>query len=77
MKKVISINGGVIHGEPNPKVVALLEEVLEQARKGEITAVAIATLAPDGCADSNWAHQAEYFSLIGAVARLQHRLLSD
>lgn len=77
MSNVKSINGSVIQGEPNPRVVALLEQQLEAARRGEVSGVAIATLSPDGCAGALWAHQSEYFSLIGAVARLQYKLLDD
>lgn len=75
--KVVGILGNVAPGEPVPSVVALLEKVLEQAKRGEITAVAIATVQPDGCAWNDWAHKAEYYALLGSLARLQQRLVSD
>lgn len=75
--KVVGILGYVAPGDPVPTVVALLEETLEMARKGEITAVAIATVQSDGCANGNWAHKADYYALLGSLARLQHRLVAD
>ena len=33
--------------EDNPQVVSILEDVLEQARRGEVHSVAIAYLTPD------------------------------
>lgn len=77
MSNVKAINGHIVPGEPNPQVVALLEKALDEARKGEISAVAIATLSPDGCSYSEWAHKADYYALLGAVARLQQRLVCD
>ena len=75
--KVVGILGNVAPGEPVPTVVALLEEALKQAKNGEICAVAIATVQPDGCANGNWAHKADYYTLLGSLARLQQRLVSD
>ena len=75
--KVVGILGNVAPGEPVPTVVALLEKVLEQAKNGEITAVALATVQADGCCWNDWAHKAEYFTLLGSLARLQHRLVCD
>lgn len=77
MTNVKAINGNILPNEPNPRVVALLEAELEKAKRGDIKAVAIATIDSDGCGDGYWAHQSSYFSLIGAVARLQQRLVSD
>lgn len=77
MTNVTTIKGNVLPGTPNPRVIELLEQQLEAARRGEVSGVAIATLSPDGCAGALWAHQSDYFSLIGAVARLQYRLLQD
>ena len=39
---VASIRGGPLPGEPRPKVVAMLERYLEQAKAGEIDGAAIA-----------------------------------
>ncbi|AUM59795.1 pyridoxamine 5'-phosphate oxidase [Pseudomonas phage PMBT14] len=77
MTKVMGIHGNVAPGEPVPSVVALLEKVLEQAKAGEITAVALATVQTDGRCWNDWAHKADYFTLLGSLARLQQRLVSD
>jgi hypothetical protein len=49
--KVVALRGGEIvqPGQPLPDLVALLEEVLEMARSGEIKGVALAMIHTDDC----------------------------
>lgn len=66
----------VIHGEANPEIVGLLRELLRRAEAGEITAMALATIEPNGIPSSTW-HAIDVrdsFTLIGAVSRLLYRL---
>jgi hypothetical protein len=55
-------------------VVERLEEVLAAAREGRIVSVAIATISVDGSLGSAWSETDDFGKLVGAVARLQHRL---
>jgi len=55
-------------------VVARLEEMLADARAGKITAVAIAAVASDGASTQSWSEGDDFGEMLGAVARLQHRL---
>jgi hypothetical protein len=66
--------------EPEPcgaDVVEKLEEALEKAKSGELSSVAIAIVYRDGCTGSSWSAPLSYSILIGAVARLQHRLIAS
>lgn len=77
MSNVKGINGVVVPGQPNPAVVELLEEALAMANRGEIVSVGLVRLDAHGCANTSWAHQSQYFALMGAVQVLMHRLLAD
>jgi hypothetical protein len=61
---------------PNKRVIALLEEALEEAKKGEIVGVAMAKILPNGevatAADEGNRGFAE---ICGSVAVLQHDLI--
>lgn len=66
----------VLTAEPlGDGIIKLLEESLQQAREGKISSVAIAMVDRDGCSESAWSYVPSYGLLIGAVARLQHRLI--
>lgn len=53
-------------------VVARLTEALEMAKRGEIAAVAIAMVHPDGGAGHMWSGGDHFASTLGAIARLQY-----
>jgi hypothetical protein len=55
-------------------IIDRLEEVLELARKGELSSVAIATVYRDGAPGRSWSTPPSHTLLIGSVARLQHAL---
>lgn len=52
--------------DPNPDVVKLLEELLDQARSGELAGFAIALLHPGDLTSWNWAGR-KTRSLLGAI----------
>lgn len=58
----------------NEDVIARLEGILAEARDGKIVAVAIAGVEFDGTIISSWSESDRFGSLLGAVARLLHRL---
>jgi hypothetical protein len=57
-------------------VVALLESYLEQARRGEIIAIAIAGVSPEFATVTGSSGAEAFAPLVGAVAVLQHRMLA-
>lgn len=66
----------VIESEPiGEDVIAKLEEVLERARKGELSSVAVAVVYRDGCSGQSWSQCPSLPALIGSVAKLKHKLL--
>lgn len=80
--RTISIGAGadlrVIEAEPvGPDVVEHLEEALEQARKGELSSVAIATVYRDGTTSRAWSSAPSLSLLIGSVARLEAALIRE
>lgn len=56
-------------------VVGKLEEVLDAAKRGEISSVAIACVYRDGMTGSTWSTVPTFSMLIGALRCLEHRLL--
>lgn len=63
--------------EPEPVgegIVETLEEVLERAKAGEVSSVAIAYVLRDGAVCSTWSAPPCFGTLLGAVHRLAHRM---
>lgn len=66
----------VIDAEPiGEDAAARLEEALEQVRNGAVSSVGLALVYRDGSTGTCWSEAPSIGTLIGAVARLQHRLL--
>jgi hypothetical protein len=64
--------------EAQAEVIEIIEEVLAQAKRGEITSVAIAGLRPNDKATSTWrAGGNSGWALVGAVAKLEADLLEQ
>jgi len=55
-------------------VVERLEEVLTAAREGRVLSVAAVSITIKGSIGSAWSETDDFGKLVGAVARLQHRL---
>lgn len=55
-------------------VIERLEEVLAEARAGHVESVAVAVVNTDGTTSSCWSMTDNFPSLLGAVARLAHKL---
>ena len=67
-----------ITGEPLPGVVAVLESYLERAKRGEIIAIAVASVEPDGSLTPNILTSFERaagtaYALEAAINRLKRR----
>ncbi len=56
-------------------VVEKLEEILEAAKRGEISSVAIACVYRDGMTGSTWSAVPTFSMLIGALRCLEYRLM--
>lgn len=66
----------VLDAEPvTASTVEKLEEVLELAKDGQLSSVAIACVYRDGSSDSFWSYAPSLSCLVGAIARMQHTIL--
>ena len=61
----------------SPDVIARLSEVVEAISQDRISSVALAVVYRDGTTGTCWSTPPSHGLLIAAVARLQHRLLSE
>lgn len=61
------------------EAITLLEDLLQRARAGEITAAAVVCQTADHGVATAWTLGASgsVFTLLGGVAELQHRLLTE
>ncbi len=56
-------------------VIARLEEALEAARAGKVSSIALALVYRDGNTGSGWSYVQNWSLLIGAVTRMQARMI--
>jgi len=62
--------------DPEPlgvDVIKTLEAVLEMARDGRVSSVAIAVVYRDGTSDGSWSTAPSSIRLVGAIDRLGYR----
>lgn len=57
--------------KPDPAIVALCESVLEDARAGKITAIALTGHTNDNQIFSGWVHGDNVFLMLGALENLK------
>jgi len=55
-------------------VIERLEMILEEARAGRISAVAIAVVTDNGATNCAWSETDDVGKLLASVARLQHKI---
>lgn len=79
MSKVVSLHGGPVAPmdplEPDEEVIAVLEDLLERAKMGEISSIAYAYLLPEHAIGTGWAgadYGGEGIALGFAVSALHH-----
>lgn len=60
----------------NAAALECLEDMKARVASGEIQEIAIVGVTSDGRTTSGWSHCTNFNTLIGGVARLQHRLNS-
>jgi hypothetical protein len=61
----------------NAYAVEIIEEYLAMAKRGELEAVAIVGLRPDGSCTYVWSSTERFTVMAGGIAVLQHRLIAD
>lgn len=61
--------------EPDTDVVARLEEVLERAKSGDVSMVAIATVERDGAAQWCFSYLSNTSTMLGAIERMKHQII--
>jgi hypothetical protein len=61
----------------NAETVEILREYLSLAEAGELQAVAVAGVRPDGSSQTQSSSTDHFQTLIGAVAVLQHRMIEE
>lgn len=75
MKPVVNlVNAKAVEGNSN--CVEILERMLEEARQGKMTGVAIAAADSAGYVISNWRSTENGYLLIGAMERMKFRMIS-
>jgi hypothetical protein len=71
------MNSNLIAIECEPvgdNVLMILESMLEEARAGELSAVAIATVCRDGSTGSAWSFLHNNATMLGSINRLAHEI---
>lgn len=81
MSNVSKLNEHVrVPHEPNSKVIELLENVLAEAKRGEIFAITLSIVTADGATTSGISIPPGIgvtSKMIGAIERLKYRLMGD
>jgi hypothetical protein len=78
MAEIKSLFGVTANPEPNADVIRLLERFLEEAKRGEIKAVALAMVRPNRDVTTGWTTSDQLLTLLlGAVSGLQARMASE
>ena len=73
--KIVSLHGDLPTGEVNEKLVTMLEEHLDLARRGEMVSAAIAGVMANGHTSSQWQHGTGWQQLSAAISYTHHRLM--
>jgi len=75
--KVVSLRGEPIYqGSPQPDVITELEQLLEQARSGEVVGLAVALAYRDGTSSCGWGGIVS-ISVVGQCFSVAQRILRE
>ena len=74
---VVRLDGGerLLVGEPDPHVVATLEDLLAEAKSGKLMTFAMVAFASDGFIRCCWRGQTPATSVLGGLRRLEYDML--
>ena len=73
---VVSIYGGPSSHGDNGDLVEQLEELLDRAKAGSITAMGMAFVNVDGSISTRWSGGDQSIPMIAAISMLQHEFLT-
>ena len=73
---VVSIYGGPSSHGVNGDLVEQLEELLDRAKAGSITAMGMAFVNVDGSISTRWSGGDQSIPMIAAISMLQHEFLT-
>jgi len=74
--EIVPLTAAYRSNEPEPTVVEMLEELLDQARRGEIAGLAAAWVNSNGGTTTNWASgRAEAAHMLASVTRLWRQVV--
>jgi hypothetical protein len=73
---VVSIHGGPASIADNGDLVEQLEELLDRAKAGSITAMGMAFVNVDGSISTRWSGGDQSIPMIAAISMLQHEFLT-
>lgn len=77
MTNIKVMPGAPVPGDdPVPEVVKYLEERLAEAKRGEIRAIATASVSYQGGISTGWINNGNFWKLIGGIDWLKHRMHS-
>lgn len=76
MTKVVGLVEGTNVAPVNKELVASLEKLLEDAKRGELQSLAYAAVRPCGDSVTGWNNRAHYHQLLGALLVVQNRMLA-
>lgn len=73
--KIVSLFTGQSTDTPNAQVVAVLADLLEQAKTGELQSFAFASQCSDGAMVTGFTDSTDVFAMIGALRLVEYKLL--
>jgi hypothetical protein len=76
VSNVVTLAGQPASAEYNADLVDQLEELIERARAGTITAMGMAFVNSDGSISTRWSGGDQAVPMIAAVSMLQHEFLT-
>jgi hypothetical protein len=57
--------------------IRVLEYVLDQARRGDVSSASIAVVTREGCAETSWSKLNSRTAMLGAITMLQHDIIRE
>jgi hypothetical protein len=73
--KIVNLFTGQSTGAPVPEVVAVLEDLLAQAKTGELQSFAFASQCADGAMVTGFTDSTDVFAMLGALRLVEYKLL--
>ena len=75
--RIVALRGDWTPGSPSETIIRVLEDELERAKRGEVVALALATIRPNGQLYTSAKCESECMTLLGGLQFLQRDLMSS